>query len=97
MGAQVAPHTWSSGRKVSAPISHVRLCDPMDSSPPGSSVRGTLQATILGNLICKMHCVLSFSNSCSLHPEEGVGGGGDGGGLPRGNGPQLRASPALSF
>ena len=26
-------------------ISHGRLCDPMDCSPPGSSVHGTLQAT----------------------------------------------------
>ena len=28
-------------------ISHVRLCDPMDCSPPGSSVHGILQARIL--------------------------------------------------
>ena len=28
-------------------FSHVQLCDPMDSSPPGSSVHGTLQARIL--------------------------------------------------
>ena len=28
-------------------LSRVRLCDPMDSSPPGSSVHGILQARIL--------------------------------------------------
>ena len=28
-------------------FSHVRLCDPMDCSPPVSSVRGILQARIL--------------------------------------------------
>ena len=28
-------------------FSHVRLCYPMDCSPPGSSVRGILQARIL--------------------------------------------------
>ena len=29
-------------------FSRVRLCDPMDCSPPGSSVHGILQARILG-------------------------------------------------
>ena len=28
-------------------FSHVRLCDPKDSSPPGSSVHGLLQARVL--------------------------------------------------
>ena len=28
-------------------FSHVRLCDPMDCGPPGSSVHGILQARIL--------------------------------------------------
>ena len=28
-------------------LTHVRLCDPMDYSPPGSSVHGILQARIL--------------------------------------------------
>ena len=28
-------------------LSHVRLCDPMDCGPPGSSVSGTLQPRIL--------------------------------------------------
>ena len=28
-------------------VSHVRLCDPIDRNPPGSSVRGTSQAKIL--------------------------------------------------
>ena len=28
-------------------LSHVQLCDPMDCSPPGSSVHGIFQATIL--------------------------------------------------
>ena len=34
-------HLWS------LPLSRVRLCDPMDCSLPGSSVRGISQATIL--------------------------------------------------
>ena len=28
-------------------LSHVRLCDPVDCSPPGSSVHGILEARIL--------------------------------------------------
>ena len=28
-------------------LSHIRLCDPVDCSPPGSSVHGILQARIL--------------------------------------------------
>ena len=28
-------------------LNHIRLCDPMDCSPPGSSVHGILQARIL--------------------------------------------------
>ena len=31
-----------------SPQSHLTLCDPMDCSPPGSSVCGILQARILG-------------------------------------------------
>ena len=30
-----------------SPFSRVRLCDPVDGSPPGSSVHGILQASIL--------------------------------------------------
>ena len=33
--------------KVCEPLSHVQLCDPMDSSPPGSFVHRILQAWIL--------------------------------------------------
>ena len=33
--------------KVLVPQSCLTLCDPMDGSPPGSSVHGTLQARIL--------------------------------------------------
>ena len=33
-------------------LSHVRLCNPMDYSPPGSSVHGILQARILEWLPC---------------------------------------------
>ena len=37
---------------------HLTLCDPIDGSPPGSSVPGILQARIL-------ECVaISFSNAC---------------------------------
>ena len=32
---------------VLIPFTRVRLCDPMDCSPPGSSVRGILQERIL--------------------------------------------------
>ena len=39
-------------------FSHVRLCDPMDSSPPGSSVHRILQARILEWV------AISFSNAC---------------------------------
>ena len=35
-------HAW-----VLSPFSHGRLCDPVDCSPPGSSVHGILQARIL--------------------------------------------------
>ena len=33
--------------KVKVSLSRARLCDPMDCSPPGSSVHGILQARIL--------------------------------------------------
>ena len=33
-------------RKVKS-LSHVQLCDPMDCSPPGSSIHGIFQARIL--------------------------------------------------
>ena len=33
-------------------VSHVTLCNPMDCSPPGSSVHGILQARILEWLPC---------------------------------------------
>ena len=36
---------WADSQWVS--LSRVQLCDPMDCSPPGSSVRGILQARIL--------------------------------------------------
>ena len=37
----------ASMRRVLSRFSPVRLCDPMDCSPPGSSVHGILQARIL--------------------------------------------------
>ena len=41
-------HLESGGSEVKCWwLSHVRLCDPMDCSPPGSSVHGILQARIL--------------------------------------------------
>ena len=43
--------------------SYLTLCDPMDSSPPGSSVHGILQARIL-------ECVaIAFSR---VHPDPGI-------------------------
>ena len=38
---------WAPGYYVLNHFSHVWLCDPMDCSPPGSSVLGILQARIL--------------------------------------------------
>ena len=38
--------------RLVVPLSHVTLCDPMDCSPPGSSVHGILQARILEWLPC---------------------------------------------
>ena len=42
----------------------VTLCDPMNCSPPGSSVRGIFQATILEWV------AISFSRGSSLHKEQ---------------------------
>ena len=41
-------HPWCASAK-SLPLC-LTLCDPMDCSPPGSSVHGILQARILGGL-----------------------------------------------
>ena len=38
------PSSTVSGVMECRSLSHVRLCDPMDCSPPGSSVHGILQA-----------------------------------------------------
>ena len=38
------------GRLLLSRFSHVRLCDPIDGSPPGSPVPGILQARTLGGL-----------------------------------------------
>ena len=35
---------------MSQALGHVRLCDPMDCDPPGSSVHGTSQARLLGQI-----------------------------------------------
>ena len=40
-------HSWLSLEVKCKWLSHVHLCDPMDCSPPGSSVRGILQVRIL--------------------------------------------------
>ena len=40
-------HTHTMKYLLACLLSHVRLCDPMDCSPPGSSVHGILQARIL--------------------------------------------------
>ena len=45
-------------KKVNS-LSRVRLCDPMDGSPPGSSVPGIFQARILGQV------AISFSRGSS--------------------------------
>ena len=44
-------------------LSHVQLCDPMDCSPPCSSVHGILQARIL------QWVAISFSRDC---PDPGI-------------------------
>ena len=40
-------HTSNKYLCLLSSFSHVWLCDPMDSSPPGSSVHGVLQAGML--------------------------------------------------
>ena len=45
-------------------LSPVRLCDPMDCSPPGSSVHGILQARVLEWV------AVSFSRSSSRHRDQ---------------------------
>ena len=41
--------TWETGIDIhTCLLSHVRLCDPRDCSPPGSSVHGISQARLLG-------------------------------------------------
>ena len=38
---------WKTGVRVKVAQSYLTLCDPMDCSPPGSSVHSVLQARIL--------------------------------------------------
>ena len=42
---EVAARNWKERKEKS--LSHVRLCDPMDCSLPGSSLHGILQARVL--------------------------------------------------
>ena len=42
-------------------LSHVRLCDPMNCSPPGSSVHGIFQARILVVVAQLLSCVWLFA------------------------------------
>ena len=55
------PGTWGRDQAAAAAAkslqSHPTLCDPIDSSPPGSSVPGILQARILEGV------AISFSNA----------------------------------
>ena len=48
-------------------LSHVRLCDPMDCSPPGSSVQGISQARILEWV------AISFSKEVNFHSNQKEG------------------------
>ena len=51
-------------------LSHVRVCNPMDCSPPGSSVHGILQARILEWVAIsssKGIFLTQGSNLCLLH------------------------------
>ena len=49
MGSQRVRHDWATELNWTESLSHVWLfCDPVDCSPPGSSVHGTSQAIILG-------------------------------------------------
>ena len=50
----VSYHSWLSLEVKWKWLSHVQLCDPMDCSPPGSSVHRILQATITGVGICSL-------------------------------------------
>ena len=52
-------------------FSRVRLCDPMDCSPPGSSVQGIFQARVLewgaiGLCVCMLSCLV-MSDSLQPH------------------------------
>ena len=48
---QLIPSVIVFNARVLSRVSHVRLCDPVDCSPPGSSVHVILQARILGGLL----------------------------------------------
>ena len=70
MGSHRVGHDWSYLAAAAAvhlikvkvkSLSHVWLCDPVDCSPPGSSVHGILQARILEWI------VISFSKFISLY------------------------------
>ena len=59
------PAPPASGKVKVKQLSRVRLCDPVDRSPPGSSVRGILQARIL------QWVAISFSRGSS-RPRDGT-------------------------
>ena len=42
--------TFHAKKEKVKSLSHVRLCDPMGCSPPGSSIHGILQARVLGGV-----------------------------------------------
>ena len=46
-GSLLLSHLGSPYTRYCASLIHVRLCDPVDCSPPGSSVQGILQARML--------------------------------------------------
>ena len=63
----LSPMEWGLGLTslcVLNPFSHVRLCDPMDCSPLGSSVHGVLQARILGWVAMPFSRVQTLSSFC---------------------------------
>ena len=63
----LSPTEWGLGLTnlcVLNPFSHVRLCHPMDCSPLGSSVRGVLQASILGWVAMPFSRAQTLSSFC---------------------------------
>ena len=63
VGSQRVRHDWAAAAAAKSLQSCPTLCDPIDSSPPGSAVPGILQARILEWV------AISFSTWLSMHAQ----------------------------